>query len=115
MPLLDRYVGAGDMRRWLTIQQPAASQNARGEEVPAWTTFATVWGAIVPASGREMLTAQQIQAVVTHKITIRYLAGLDPSMRVLYNGRYFDIQAVIDINEQQRQMELLCFERVDEQ
>ncbi len=115
MGALDRYSSIGDMRRWITIEQQAPTQNARGEEVPTWTTFATAWAAIIPLSGRELLAAQQIQASVTHRIVLRYLSGLDPSMRIVYNGRYFDIQQVININEQSRQMELQCIERVGEQ
>ncbi|MGA9851845.1 MAG: phage head closure protein [Gammaproteobacteria bacterium] len=115
MSNLALFAMSGEMKRWITVQQTASSQNARGEEIPTWTTFACVWAKIVPLSGREFLAAQQVEATLTHTITIRYLAGLDPTMRIVYNGRYFDINQVININEEDRQMSLLCTERVAEQ
>lgn len=104
----------GNMRRQITIQQQAATQNALGEEIPSWTTFATCWASIEPMNGRELLAAQQVQSQVNTRITIRYRDGVTPAMRILYKSRYFDIQSIQDIEERNRFLVLQCVERVGE-
>lgn len=105
---------AGLLRKQVVIQQPSATQNTRGEEIPSWATFLTVRAAIEPLNGRELLAAQSIESQVTTKITIRYQSGITPDMRIKYGSRYFDIQAIQNIEERNRMIEMQCIERVGE-
>jgi SPP1 family predicted phage head-tail adaptor len=41
---------------------------------------------------------------------VRYLAGVTASMRVLFEGRYFEIKAVLNEAERDRMLTLLCAE-----
>lgn len=104
----------GGLRKRITIQQPSATQNTRGEEIPSWTTYATVWAQIEPLNGRELLAAQQVQSQVNTKITIRYQSGVTPDMRIQYGSRYFDIQSIMNIEERNRMIEMQCIERAGE-
>jgi SPP1 family predicted phage head-tail adaptor len=67
-------------------------------------------GEVAPMSGRELLAAEAVQSSLTHSVSIRYFAGLKPSMRIKYGDRLFDIQSVIDEDERHRTMTLLCVE-----
>lgn len=102
----------GPLRKRITIEQNTPTQGTDGGMTDSWGTFADVWASIEPLNGRELMAALQVQSQVTTRVTIRYYDGITPSMRVNYQGRYFDIQSVINVNEVNRTMQLLCIERV---
>jgi HK97 gp10 family phage protein/SPP1 family predicted phage head-tail adaptor len=64
--------------------------------------FAIRWSDIRPVSGREQVEGDQQQAMVTHKITLRYLEGLRPRFRITYRGRIFHIESVKNISERDK-------------
>lgn len=102
----------GKLRHRVTLQELVKTDDGYGGIVETWQDVATVWAAIEPLRGNERYTAQQVQSELTHKVTIRYRAGIKPQMRILYGNRVFDIEAVIDVDERHRWLELLCSEVV---
>ena len=105
-------MNAGQLRHRVTIQQLTRVEDEGGGYAEVWADVATVWAAIKPMRGNERYEAQQVQSTLTHKVTIRYRAGIKPQMRLLYGNRVFNIEAVIDIEERHRWLELLCSEVV---
>jgi SPP1 family predicted phage head-tail adaptor len=103
---------AGSLRHRVTLQQPAETPDGGGGFTLAWTDVATVWAAIEPLKGAERLHAQQLQSPVTHRVTMRYRSGVTPTMRLLFEARTLNIRAVIDPQERNRTLELLCEEGV---
>ena len=81
------------------------------------TVFAEVWAAVEALSattfGKELYSAQQKVSQVTHRVTIRYIDGVKSSMNVWHRDRQFQIEAVVDPDEQQKVLFLLCIERND--
>ena len=73
---------------------------------------ATVWAAIEPLKGSERLRAEQLENPVTHRVSIRHRAGVTPKMRIKFGTRILNIRAVIDPEERNRSLELLCEEGV---
>lgn len=102
----------GKLRHRITLQELVKTDDGYGGIVETWQDVATVWAAIEPLKGTERYQAQQVQSELTHKVTIRYRAGIKPQMRILYGNRVFDIEAVIDVDERHRWLELLCSEVV---
>ncbi|GAB6174503.1 phage head closure protein [Paradesulfitobacterium aromaticivorans] len=100
----------GKLKHQVTIQQNNPSQDAEGVMVENWVDIATVWAAVQPLQGRELLAAQSIAAEVTTRIRIRFRAGITSAMRILYGSRVFDIQAPIDPEEKHQELNLLCRE-----
>lgn len=105
---------AGKLRHLVRIQEPMSVANEFGEPEIAWADFATVSAEIRPLTGRERFAAQQVNAEVSHRITLRFLAGVLATFRVLFGVRAFDIQAVLNIEERNRELQLLCTERFDD-
>jgi len=105
-------IRAGELRHRVTIQQKSVTRNTFGEEIVTWQDVATVWAAIEPLRGREFFESQQVNAEVTTRIRIRYRPGITPTMRVVYGSRIFDIQAVINVEERNRELHLMCREEV---
>ena len=91
----------------------SSSVNARGEPTLAPTTLATVWANIRPLTGRELFTAQQRAAEVTHFITMRH-PGLTvtPEMKLTYGSRTFDILSVLNLEEMNVTLQILAKEHL---
>jgi len=102
---------AGKLRKRVELQSNTPVANAVGEHVPGWATVDTVWAGIMPASGSERFRNDMESAEVSHKIKIRYYAGLTPAMRIKYGTRIFDIQSVINMQERNADMEILALEQ----
>lgn len=100
----------GKLRHRITLQEYIATRDSFGAEVEAWVDIGTVWASIEPLSGREFFAAQQVNAEVSTKITLRYRTGIKPEMRVLFAGRVFEIVSVINLEEKNIQLVLMCEE-----
>lgn len=105
----------GELRNKIIIKVQPANQDSYGskiEDTLLWNDFITCWSAILPISGREFFTAQQVNATVTTRIKIRYISAIIPGMRVLFGIKTYDIKAVIDIEERHKEIHLMCEEMV---
>lgn len=100
----------GALRHYITIEQKTVTRDAYGAETVTWATFAQPWADIRPLNGQELIAAQAVQSEITGKIIIRYIAGVVPSMRISYQGKHYDIKAVIDPLLQHRELQLLISE-----
>lgn len=77
-----------------------------------WQEVVKIWADIDNPSGREIERAQQYQAEITHRITIRYRTDIDRSMTINYKGRRFDVEYIINPFEKKQWLQLMCVERV---
>lgn len=92
-----RGVAAGRLRDVVTVQQQTGSRGDYGQLAETWAAISggsNVWAEIEPLSGRETILAQSNQATLTHRITLRTIAGITPRMRVISGSRTFHISAV---------------------
>lgn len=107
---------AGRLRHQVALQRPTGTLNEFGDPVGTWSTIATLWAAVEPLSGREYLAGQTVQSEVSHRITVRYFAGITPRDRIVWTDpstgldRTFDIRAVIDRDERHAALEIMCTE-----
>ena len=106
-------MNAGDLRHRITIQQNTPSQNSHGEPVASWSTLATVWAAVEPLTGREFFTTEQVQSELSVRFRIRHRTGITPLMRISWDSRTFTIENVIRVQENKREIHLMCSEVQD--
>jgi SPP1 family predicted phage head-tail adaptor len=103
----------GKLRRQVTIQSRSQAQNAIGEMTDTWSNFATVYAAVEPVEpGGEQIQAEQVNAQHRIMVTMRYIAGITPRMRVAYGSRTFNVQAVTNVEERNEQLVLTCTEQL---
>ena len=92
-------IKAGRLRHRVAIQSKTNVQDpVTGEMVPTWTTvtgWESVPAAIEPLSAREFIAAQAVQSMVVARITLRYRAWLDASMRIVHNGTIYNIAGIL--------------------
>lgn len=100
----------GKLRHQVNLQILQENQDSYGEMKRDFATYKTVWASIEPLQGRELEHAKQISAEVTHRITIRYLADVVPENRITKGERIFDIESVINPDERNEYLVLMCKE-----
>lgn len=98
------------LRHRVTIQNFVSTQDGTtGAVTDTWKNVSTdVPAEIWPMSGREFVAAQSIQAGVTTKITIRYVDGVEPRMRVVHGSDIYNIKAVLPDPSLRRHLTLMC-------
>ncbi len=100
----------GELRKQIIIQSENPTTDSAGGYVLAWTDVATVWAEIKPLSGNEVFTAQHLEGHITHHVLMRYRSDVTTDMRLSYNGRLFNIRAVLNMEERNQWTELLVEE-----
>ena len=100
---------AGQLRHLVTIQSYVENKDSTGQPIRSYSTFAdNVWARVSPLRGLEMNRANEKFAVATTEIEIRYLPGVEETMRVLHENTFYDIIDVLDVDMRHINMILTC-------
>ena len=102
---------AGKLRHQITIEQVAETQNDFGEILSSWSTFASPRAAIKWLGAGES-NGDQVNASNRVEFTIRYQTGITQKMRVVYDGRTFDIHGAPVVDELKRMIVITATEYV---
>lgn len=103
---------AGRLRHRITIEEKTVTQDAFGEPDATWSTYVKAWARVTPLTGREYMEAQAQSQSVSHEVRMRHRDGVTPEMRMVHGGRVFDIEAVLNEEERDRELILMCREMV---
>jgi len=105
-------VNAGELRHRVKLQSVARTSDGAGGFTEAWSDDAEVWAKVEPLQGTQYVLADALRNEVTHRVTIRYRAGVTPRQRVLLASRVLEILTIIDRDEAHVYLQLLCREAV---
>lgn len=103
-------IPAGDLDKRVILEGRATAKNAAGEAVGEWAEIVTVWANIRPASSREILLTGSAASQATLTVTIRYRTGITAKNRVRFGTRILDVSGVINPDERNEELRLLCHE-----
>jgi len=113
-------IGAGSLNKRVNIQvatQAATTRSASGTKT--WADGREVWAAIWPTAAREVMQAQQLAIEITHRIRIRFRLDVSAANRISYydhragTTRYFKIKSVLNWEEKNMWLDLICEEVVE--
>jgi SPP1 family predicted phage head-tail adaptor len=85
----------GDFDQRITIQNVTESVDTFGQRVQSFSTLAVVWAKVEEKRGAEGEQSNQIVATRMVEFLIRYRAGLNERMRVVYRGNTYMIESII--------------------
>lgn len=105
-------VKVGKMDKRLNVMNVEKVSDGAGGYEEDRVIVKTTWGKIESIRGKEFWEAAQTQAEVSHAITIRYTKDVNRTHLMEYNGRIFDIQYIIDVDEARRFLEIRVLERL---
>jgi SPP1 family predicted phage head-tail adaptor len=103
---------AGRLRNKATIEANTPTRDAAGGEVASWATFATWWCELNQAAGGEAFRNRVVHAEANHVANGRYVAGVLTSMRVTLGSRVFEIKAVDNVGNRNRELRIDLLERL---
>ena len=99
-------IKSGSLRQTILIERATLTPDGSGGNTKAWVTHKTLRAKISPLSGKERVYASRLEANITHRLLIRYTTDILPSDRINFNGRYFNIRAILNIEEANRFIEI---------
>lgn len=99
----------GKLRHLVEIQQRSGAKDELNQPLPdAWSVVGHVWADVQHPKGLEALKADQPRSVVSASIRVRYGTPVAAGMRVLHEGRTYQVQAVLPDDGSRRWMDLVC-------
>jgi SPP1 family predicted phage head-tail adaptor len=107
---MSKYPTIGELRHRIFFQQPVTGDDGYGGKPVTWVNCGEAWARIEPLTGREFFYAHQIQAEVTHRVTIRFRQDIKEDMRISTCGRVLEIESIVDLNEAHQFLEFFCRE-----
>lgn len=96
----------GRLRHRLELQSATDSTDSYGQPTRTWAAYATVWGEVIPLSATEAPLAQQLQAGITHKVTLRYRSDVTAEHRIKLGSRYLNVRGVRNVEERGIMLEI---------
>lgn len=100
------------LNKRIIFQTPPSGKNQYGEIVSEWAVFKAAWANISPVSGRDFFKAETVNSEVTHKVLVRHILGLQPSMRIKYGNRFFSIISILNLQERNMLLQIMCRELI---
>lgn len=100
----------GDLNKMVEIQAPTKVPDGMGGFVNSYSTLCTVFCAIWPTSATEIIAANAISMVVTHRLRMRYRSGLKASYRIKYGTKFFNIVSIVNPNMANNMLDIMCKE-----
>lgn len=96
---------AGKLRHRITIRKRVSAKDSRGQRNPTYKDRGcTVWADVRQVSGREAEKALAVHAETTWLIEMRYMEGIEPTDRIVYGTRTFEVLAALDPEQRQRRL-----------
>lgn len=103
---------SGNLRHKIDLLRPVTESDGMGGQIETWETYATVWAGIWPLKANEQIEAFKTEMKVTHKVLMRYLSGVSGDMKIRFGTREFEIVSIINPDERDISLTLLCEEIV---
>ncbi len=114
MPANPLYLRAGELRHQIQIQAPSSTRDASGQVVSTWTALLTTRAAMLNTTGQSYKEAYAENALVSQStwvIKIRWPGTgctVEPGQRVQYGSDLYLIQAVDNVLQRNRVLNLYC-------
>jgi SPP1 family predicted phage head-tail adaptor len=105
---------ASKLRHRISLYRPPDPEvdvDEAGQPLDEWIPITKTWAAIIPLQGRELATAQQVNAEVTTRIEIRYRSGIDRTMKAVYGNSEFEFLYVIHKDYAKKELHIMAKER----
>jgi SPP1 family predicted phage head-tail adaptor len=93
-------INIGRLDRKIVIENQTFATNSIGEYISTWAVFHTTFASVAKVSGSEKIEADQVTATNKVRFKIRFFNGIDETMRVLYNGNYYDIVEIQELDRE---------------
>jgi|TARA_R110000796_G_C14477820_1_gene426338 SPP1 family predicted phage head-tail adaptor len=102
----------GKMRYRVKVENATNTRDAGGGLSQAYTVASFVYANIKPTSANSTYRQGIVLEKVTHEVTMRYMTNISTNSRVSYGSRNFNVRGIVNVDERDRFLKLLCEEGV---
>ena len=109
-------MGAGDRNKRLIFEGLTETKDAAGGLIQTYSKYITRWASLSGVTGNEKYIAGDLVSVVSHKIIVLYdgkTKFLTNKHRITYKNRVFNINAAINIREENKEFLILAKEVIN--
>jgi SPP1 family predicted phage head-tail adaptor len=101
----------GKLRKRVQFQSLSTTPDAYGQPQNTWTTFYTCFAEIDVLRSQMLYDPSQFVAQSTYRIVIRYpwAVTIAPNQRVVWENTAFNIQAVVNPEMRNRELQILAY------
>jgi len=96
------------LRHQITLQNRSTADDGFGQEKQTWIDVANCFAQIEAVSGLSEVSGSAEASPVKYVMFIRYRAGVNARMRLIYAGKVFEIDAVTDMEERHKWLQIEC-------
>ena len=100
------------MRYLVKLQNAENTRDSGGGISQAFKTITRIYANIKPVKADSRYRQGIVTEKVTHEVTIRYTDNISTNYRILFGTRAFNIRGIINVDERDRFLKLLCEEGV---
>lgn len=104
----------GRLRHVLELHRKVVTRNEHQEEVVEYELWKTRRCRLIPQSVTQQYQADRVTATANVVFSIRYTEGVEPTMRVLFQGRWLDLVGQQNPDDKRSEMTLTCVETVND-
>lgn len=106
-------INFGKYRHRVSVQSMTdSSADDYNQTTQTAVTISTRWASEKPLTGKALEYGKQIHELVTHEIRMRYFPNLNPDNKLVFGSRTFEILSVINVDERNEEMIVMCVEEV---
>tara|TARA_R100001591_G_C4236989_1_gene153467 strand:- start:3 stop:332 length:330 start_codon:yes stop_codon:yes gene_type:complete len=102
----------GKMRFRVKVETATNTRDAGGGISQSYTPVTFIYANIKPLKADSTYRQGIVQEKVTHEVTIRHMDNISTNHRISFGDRLFDIKGIINVDERDRFLKLLCAEGV---
>lgn len=100
------------LRHKIWVEQAVRTSDGAGGYETIWEKCFSLWAAVTPKSGSERVMQGKNNARYTHIFRVRYHANLREDMRIIFDGRAFNIRSIINKAEDNKVLDIYTEEGV---
>ena len=104
---------AGKLRNLIRIERPVeGTPDEHGFRQPTFELVAEAWADVFGLAGSQIEQRGQFAYESSHRIELRFLPNLDPTMRVKFEDTVFNITGIVDPDRRRQRLFLFCAAKV---
>ena len=100
----------GKLQHRITFIKPVIHRDENQVETQSWQDYKSVWAHISNLHGKEYFEAAAVQKETMVKFVIRATPGIDESMRIVFQGKAYNIIFIDHIKYEKKHMEIKALE-----
>ncbi len=108
-----KSINVGRLNKRVTIYSYTETETSLGASKTVLKKSATVWAELRPMRGTEFLEYYRAANALQFKVTMRWRSDLTEKDVLVFEGRQFEINSIINIMEGKSYMEIYCTESKD--